>query len=91
MLETFQIVTDKVDVDKNKFFKFNNATNTRDHQYKLLKPASKKLVRSQSFSIRVVNDWNSLPQEVVSAQTVNDFKKKLDDFWKDQHYKSPLS
>ena len=91
MLETFKIVTDKVDVDKNKFFKFNNAINTRGHQYKLFKPASKKLVRSQSFSIRVVNDWNSLPHEVVSAQTVNDFKKKLDDFWKDQHYKSPFS
>jgi len=31
---------------------------------------------------RVVNIWNSLPSYVISAETVNCFKSRLDNFWK---------
>ena len=37
-----------------------------------------------SFCIRVVNIWNSLPNEVISATSVNSFKNRLDLFWADQ-------
>ena len=47
---------------------------------------STKLVRSKCFSHRVANDWNSLSQ--VPAQTVNEFTEKIDNYWKDQQYKS---
>ena len=57
MLQTFKIVTNRVNVNKDHFLKFNEMQ-TRGHQYKL-----RKLVRSQCFSHRIVNDWNSLPQE----------------------------
>ena len=63
---------------------------TRGHQYKLCKPKATKLVRSQCFSQRVVNDWNSLVEDVVNAQTVNEFKEKLDTFWESQQYKTPF-
>jgi len=33
---------------------------------------------------RVVNIWNSLPNYVVSANTNNVFKNRLDKFWQDQ-------
>ena len=33
---------------------------------------------------RVVNIWNSLPSYVISAETVNCFKSRLDNFWKNQ-------
>jgi len=32
----------------------------------------------------VVNMWNSLSSYVVSAESVNCFKNRLDNFWKDQ-------
>ena len=36
------------------------------------------------FSIRSVNSWNSLPDYVVTAQSLNVFKNQLDDFLSDQ-------
>ena len=34
--------------------------------------------RRNFFTQRVVNVWNSLPQNVVEAKMLSDFKKKLD-------------
>ena len=34
--------------------------------------------RLNFFSNRIVNNWNSLPTEIVEANTVNSFKAKLD-------------
>ena len=36
------------------------------------------------FANRIVNIWNSLPSYVVSAETVNYFKTRLDKFWLNQ-------
>lgn len=36
-------------------------------------------LRGESFAIRVVNGWNKLPQEVVEARSVYEFKKRPDD------------
>ena len=41
-------------------------------------------LRKFSFSNRVVNTWNSLPNWVVSANTTNAFKTRLDKFWHNQ-------
>ena len=37
-----------------------------------------------SFTNRVIPIWNSLPNHVVSADTINTFKNRLDKFWSDQ-------
>ncbi|CAH8873911.1 unnamed protein product [Trichobilharzia szidati] len=50
----------------------------RGHQKKVLKPRSNKIRLEFRFSHRVVNDWNSLPDSVVTAPSVNAFKEKLD-------------
>jgi len=36
------------------------------------------------FTNTVVNIWNFLPSYIISAKTVNCFKSKLDNFWKNQ-------
>ena len=47
------------------------------------------------FTVRIVNLWNSLPENVISANTVNTFKNRLDKFWSDQElvydYKADLT
>jgi len=48
---------------------------------KIYKPRCRNVLRKNSFSLRVIDDWNSLPQSVVNASSVNDFKNKLDKFW----------
>ena len=54
---------------------------TRSNGYKLFKKFCRLNVRKYSFSQRVVNDWNTLPIEVVQVPDVESFKTKLDLFW----------
>ena len=52
----------------------------------LQKSASHYNLRKFSFCSRVVNRpiWNSLPDSVVDADTLNTFKNRLDKHWLDQ-------
>ena len=51
--------------------------------------------RKYSFTVRIVNLWNSLPENVISTSTVNTYKNRLDKFWSDQElvydYKADLT
>ena len=52
---------------------------TRGHNYyKLKKNRCSTTRRLKFFSIRVVNNWNSLPGHVVNAASINAFKSRLD-------------
>jgi len=43
-------------------------------------------IRKCSFYYRVVNVWNSLPDYVVEADSVNSFKSRLDKYWVNQEF-----
>ena len=66
----------------------------RGHEFTLYQKRYNKLLRKNSFTIRAVPLWNSLPNEVVTAQDTNTFKRRLDKFWKNEeilyNYKAPL-
>jgi len=61
-------------------------THTRGHSLKLKKTQCSTTRRANFFCQRVVNDWNSLPDSVVAADTVNMFKSRLDRHWIDRQY-----
>jgi len=66
----------------------NSDTRTRGHTKKLVVRRCRYDVRKYSFSIRLTNIlWNSLPNEIISAPTVNTFKNRLDRFWAKQESK----
>ena len=46
-----------------------------------------KDVRKYSFNNRVIPIWNSLPDHIVKAESVKEFEKGLDEFWKNQEIK----
>ena len=51
---------------------------TRGHSLKLQKRECHSNIRQNFFSFRVVNMWNSLPEEIVMADSVNCFKGRFD-------------
>ena len=56
-------------------------TTTRGHSSKLQKPYARLDIRKYFFSCRIVNEWNNLPDNVVSAPTLNAFKNAIDLFY----------
>ncbi len=52
-------------------------TGRRGHSYKLVKHRAGLDHRKFYLGNRVVNTWNSLPESVVEAGTVNSFKARL--------------
>ena len=60
---------------------------TRGHSLRLMKQRANTTVRQKSLSFRVVNDWNSLPEAVVTAVSVNSFKRQLEILWQDADFK----
>jgi len=51
---------------------------------KLYKKPARLQLRAKFFTHRVVNEWNSLPSDVVLVPTISSFKHKLDMFWKEK-------
>lgn len=51
---------------------------TRGHSKKIFLPRYSTDVRSRFFSLRVIDLWNSLPEEVVTATSVQTFKRLLE-------------
>ena len=56
----------------------------RGHRFSLYQSPVQFDTRKFSFTNRIISAWNSLPDFVVSANTVNTFKNCLDRFWKNQ-------
>ena len=86
MIQTFKIMRGFDRIDPAVFFKFLPSQVTRGHSFKIHKQHAQRQVRSQSYSIRVINDWNNLPAHVVNAETVTSFKKRLDNHWESLKY-----
>ena len=53
---------------------------TRGHSRTLRKEHSRLNIRRYSFSHRIVNTWNALPDRIVHAKDVNSFKGLFDVF-----------
>ena len=62
-------------------------TRTRGNMQKLVIPNSKHNPRKNYFTVRVCKYWNSLPNEVIKCEKVNQFKINLDNFWRNHPLK----
>ena len=67
-------------------FRMDNDTTRRGHSLKIKKVRADKEVRRHFFGNRVVNLWNSLPEKLVTAPSVNSFKNRLDKLWNEHLY-----
>lgn len=64
-------------IDKNEFIT-PAVGRTRGHSRKLARKRTKKDVRKFSFPQRAIEQWNSLPEDVVTATSIHKFKAKYD-------------
>jgi hypothetical protein len=78
MIEVFKLLNGVEKIDYNILIQRAEKTGRRGHSYKLVKHRARLDLRKFYFSNRVVNTWNSLPESVVVAGTVNSFKARLD-------------
>jgi len=90
MITVFQLFHSGIDVDPTEFFELAPPSATRGHAWKLQKPHAATRVKRNLFAVRVISDWNSLPPNVVAAETVNQFKAKLDKHWAHCTYDVPI-
>ena len=66
-------------------FATNKLSNLRGHSLKLFKQRFNKLTNIDKFAFvnRIVDELNNLSEEIVSCNTVNSFKNKLDRYLRD--------
>lgn len=81
MIQTYKILNNIDNLDPKFFFERHNDNRTRGHSYKLKIPFCRLNVRKYCFSVRVVSEWNSLTEEIVTSPSINCFKNRLDKFW----------
>ncbi len=86
MIEVFKLLNNMYYYDSTNLLTLRDtsSTYTRGNSKKLYKTRPRLDIRKYSFSNRVVDTWNSLPDEVVCAETIFTFEKRLDRHWENQ-------
>lgn len=85
LIMTYKILNENVLIDKDYFFTMNTS-HTRSNGFKIYKKYNRTSARRFTFSQRIINDWNSLPNDVVTSPNVLTFKSKLDNFMYNQRF-----
>ena len=89
MILVYMLMNSSVDLRRDDFFRAPPIGTTRGHSMKVAKPRANSRPRRNNWSVRTVNDWNSLPAHVIQATSLNQFKNRLDEFWADHVYDIP--
>ncbi len=87
MIHLYSIISGVHDTYSAIQFNMSNITKTRGNQFKMQARHTHYRLRGHFFSNRIIEVWNSLPNDVVSADSINIFKNRLDRFWFNQEFK----
>ena len=78
LVQLYKIIHGFSDVDYTRYIDLTGPTRTRrNHDFKIRPRAVRTNYFKFSFFNRYVNDWNSLPNTVMSASGLNAFKNRL--------------
>ena len=95
MIEAFKLTSGLYDTALPSLLEIQKNTRTRGHSKKLYQHRSNKDIRKNFFTNRIINIWNSLPENVISAKNTKIFEHRLDNYWNDQdllyNYESNLT
>ncbi len=85
MIQTFKFVHNIWDIEDS-LLTPSVDVGTRGHDHKLFKERYETITRGHFFTIRVIDLWNSLPQNVVTAPSIDSFKNRLDSHWESKEW-----
>ena len=87
LIETFKILFPKYYPDVCEgFIDLREDIITRGHSLKKFKHECRLNVRKNCFPNRIVDVWNALPEQVVSAKSAESFEGRLDRFLRGQEF-----
>ena len=89
MIEIYKMLTGNYDKDSCIKFKFVNypGTQPRGNKLQIYQDHVHYKLRKYFFANRVIHTWNSLPNAVVEASSINSFKNRLDKYWINEEFK----
>ena len=86
--DAIQYFKSKNDYNHIAWYHVNSATNSlessgpaggiRGNSHRIIRQLIKRPARNHFFANRVVNNWNSLPEQVIASRTVNSFTNLYD-------------
>ena len=85
MIEVYKILNKIYDPEVCGFLKLLKdmapRSSNRGNSMKLYPQRCNSNIRKNSFTIRIVQTWNNLPESIVKAPTLNAFKNRIDRYW----------
>ena len=87
MIQIYKILHDIDAKPPELLLNLSEEPRTRGNSLKLKKVSVNTSLRQSSWTIRSINWWNQLPDNVVQAPSVNSFKSRLNTHWKDLEIK----
>ena len=92
MIETYKIYNNLYDplTTSSLLTQQSKSSITRSNGYKLFKKRTNKKSYQYFFTNRITNLWNSLPENIVRAKTLNSFKNQIDKHLKDKMYQTDI-
>ena len=85
----YKLFTGKIGMEKDDIFSPSLAA-VRGHEYRVIRRKATKLCRINTFSNRIIDNWNALPKEIVAAESTDSFKNSIDKHWKEEQFSSPF-
>ena len=89
MIEVWKILNEEEDVKYSTWFTMASdhsmkVTRQSSNPYNILKPKYNSDIRKNFFSVRIVDMWNNLPENVHKAGSIGDFKREYDSLFTSQ-------
>ena len=78
LIETFKLLKGINKVDYRQYFQLSENTSTRGHAYKVVLQRFTTRACGDFMTYKICGAWNSLPENVVNATSVDTFKRRLD-------------
>ena len=85
LIEMYKYTHAFYDVNKS-LIHYSDNTSTRGHNYKLETRNSNLDLRHFFFTYRTVKVWNDLPSEIVNSPSMNVFKARIDNHFRNELY-----